>query len=242
MLVPVAGPDVGNARRAATLRRVGLIITLGYLLAACVYTVIEWHQVKSLAPDELATFLAGVFAPLAFLWVVLGYHQQGDELRYSADALYLQGEELRNSVEQQRELVLVSRAQLEAEVAARKDILEEAQRAAEPRLRLHSTGLAATPRGANYMYDLVNLGPTCTDVIMTKPGALGQRVNQLGPAQRMVLELEVMTGQPVEPLIIEVSFISSNGKPGNARFEISTTVIHPNTYATAYGHARIVAL
>jgi len=62
-------------------------------------------------PDEFATFLAGVFGPLAFLWLVLGFFQQGAELRHSADALWLQGQELQNSVEQQRNLVEVTREQ-----------------------------------------------------------------------------------------------------------------------------------
>ncbi|WP_155945687.1 hypothetical protein [Metapseudomonas resinovorans] len=45
---------------------------------------------------------------MAFLWLVLGYFQQGEELR-------LQANELKNSVEQQKELVGVTREQLSAE-------------------------------------------------------------------------------------------------------------------------------
>jgi len=68
-----------------------------------------------MSQNEWGDFLAGSFAPLAFLWLVLGYLQQGDELRLSTDALRLQAEELKNSVEQQRELVEVSRQQVESE-------------------------------------------------------------------------------------------------------------------------------
>ena len=68
-----------------------------------------------MTPNEWGDFLAGSFAPLAFLWLVLGYLQQGDELRLSTEALRLQAEELRNSVQQQRELVEVSRLQVESE-------------------------------------------------------------------------------------------------------------------------------
>ena len=32
-------------------------------------------------PNELGDFLAGTFAPVAFLWLVLGFFQQGAELR-----------------------------------------------------------------------------------------------------------------------------------------------------------------
>lgn len=70
---------------------------------------------NNMTPNEWGDFLAGSFAPLAFLWLVLGYLQQGDELRLSTDALRLQAEELRNSVQQQRDLVEVSRQQVEGE-------------------------------------------------------------------------------------------------------------------------------
>jgi hypothetical protein len=39
----------------------------------------------AMKPEEFATFLSGVFAPLAFLWLVLGFRQQGDELKNSAE-------------------------------------------------------------------------------------------------------------------------------------------------------------
>jgi hypothetical protein len=47
--------------------------------------------------NEWGDWAAGMFAPVAFLWLVLGYFQQGEELR-------LQAHELQNSVTQQTEL------------------------------------------------------------------------------------------------------------------------------------------
>lgn len=75
----------------------------------------DTSALNKMAPNEWGDFLAGSFAPLAFLWLVLGYLQQGDELRLSTEALRLQAEELKNSVQQQRELVEVSRLQVESE-------------------------------------------------------------------------------------------------------------------------------
>jgi hypothetical protein len=68
----------------------------------------NWTTFLGLRPNEVGDFLAGVFGPLAFLWLVFGYYQQGEELKHSVEALKLQAEELRNSVEQQKELVEVS--------------------------------------------------------------------------------------------------------------------------------------
>jgi hypothetical protein len=77
---------------------------------------------------------------LGFLWLILGYLQQGEELRLSTQALRLQAEELKNSVEQQRALVEVSRLQVEGE----REALAEERRlrieGAKPNLSVNSFG------------------------------------------------------------------------------------------------------
>jgi hypothetical protein len=95
--------------------RLGLGLTAVWV--ATMTALFYWSstQANQLKPNEWGDFFAGVFAPLAFLWLVLGYLQQGEELRLSTEALRLQAEELKNSVEQQRELVEVTRQQVEGE-------------------------------------------------------------------------------------------------------------------------------
>ena len=44
--------------------------------------------------NEWGDFFAGFFAPMAFFWLVLGYMQQGEELKHSTEALRPQAEEL----------------------------------------------------------------------------------------------------------------------------------------------------
>lgn len=76
----------------------------------------------SMKYSEVGDFLAGVFAPVAFFWLVLGYRQQSRELRQNTDtlkqqerALQLQVDELRQSVEQQIEMNKTTRLQLESD-------------------------------------------------------------------------------------------------------------------------------
>ena len=67
-------------------------------------------------PSDLSTwgdFLAGVFGPIAFLWLIVGYLQQGKELRNSARALEKQAAELNAAVRQHKEMVRITEAQLE---------------------------------------------------------------------------------------------------------------------------------
>ncbi|MGQ1348546.1 hypothetical protein ACT4VF_04445 [Acinetobacter baumannii] len=79
----------------------GLLI-LGYSL---VFIFGDPAKKVLLTSNELGDFLAGIFAPLAFLFLYLGYKQQGRELQQNTKALNLQAQELQNSVEQQRLLV-----------------------------------------------------------------------------------------------------------------------------------------
>ncbi|MDC4990929.1 hypothetical protein OHW12_15595 [Acinetobacter baumannii] len=75
---------------------------MGYSL---VFIFLDPAKKVLLTSNELGDFLAGVFAPLAFLFLYLGYKQQGFELQQNTQALNLQAAELKNSVEQQRLLV-----------------------------------------------------------------------------------------------------------------------------------------
>ena len=99
----------------------GLLLTVFWIFLAAAYAWSRPSSLLELDPNELGDFLAGLFSPLAFLWLILGYMQQGEELRLSSDALQLQAEELKNSVDQQRDLVSATREQilLERELAER---------------------------------------------------------------------------------------------------------------------------
>ena len=97
------------------LHRFGFVASIAWLVVVGLYAANSPTNLFALDPNEFGDFLAGAFAPLAFLWLVLGFLQQGEELRYSSRALYLQGEELRNSVEQQKALVETTKEQLDLE-------------------------------------------------------------------------------------------------------------------------------
>jgi hypothetical protein len=55
-----------------------------------------------MTPNEWGDWSAGLAAPVALGWLVLGYLQQSDELRKSTTALNAQANALRRSVRQQR--------------------------------------------------------------------------------------------------------------------------------------------
>lgn len=89
----------------------GIVITVIWLLViALIWFFANLQSPVSL--NELGDALAGIFAPIAFLWLVLGYVQQGKQLEQNTKALeqqekalQLQIDEIRENVKQQKRLV-----------------------------------------------------------------------------------------------------------------------------------------
>lgn len=149
------------------LRNIGLWVTIPWLVGTVLYVVFKWQAFVALEPNSLGDFLAGAFAPLAFLWLVLGFLQQGKELRFSGRALTLQSVELANSVAQQAALVRVTRDQLSLEnsVIARQEA--ELQRSAQPLLRFKPGASYPGDAGLrNFDFTLSNVGKKCTDLFV----------------------------------------------------------------------------
>jgi hypothetical protein len=105
-----------SVSRSSRLEKNGILFTKVYLAALFgglpVLAFFGLLQFRPLGLNEFGDFMAGAFGPLALFWLVLGFFQQGDELRNSVEALRLQADELQNSVDQQRELVAVTRESL----------------------------------------------------------------------------------------------------------------------------------
>ncbi|MEM1436004.1 MAG: hypothetical protein AAGG11_18240 [Pseudomonadota bacterium] len=82
--------------------RLGLTLTGGWLLLGIGYLSrsIGWANIHRLPADELGSFLEGAFAPLAFLWLVIGYFLQQRELQQNSAALQAQAIEIQRTAEQ----------------------------------------------------------------------------------------------------------------------------------------------
>jgi hypothetical protein len=127
-------------RPIATRTIAGLGLTVLWLTALAGLAYWKSDSLCTLTLNEWGDFLAGAFAPLAFLWLVVGYMQQGEELQHSTDALRLQAHELQNSVNQQRELVEVTLLQLESEREASAMVQRSQTEAAKPRFVITCNG------------------------------------------------------------------------------------------------------
>lgn len=95
------------------------LFSIGYLYTTC-NLIINFDELKALKLNEKGDVLAGVFSPLAFIWLVYGYLQQGRELQQNSIALKMQAEELRISNKSlQQQVVEMSKS-----VKAQKDMFE----------------------------------------------------------------------------------------------------------------------
>ncbi|WP_455913456.1 hypothetical protein [Pseudomonas syringae] len=114
---------------AKRLEVLGGIVTCCYLLVIACFVMTRFSEFTALKLNELGDFLAGSFGPIAFLWLVLGFLQQGRELKLSTDALNLQAQELKNSVEQQSIMADAALRQIDSARQALDLQMQDAERA-----------------------------------------------------------------------------------------------------------------
>ena len=112
--------------------------------------------------NQIGDFLAGVFAPLAFVWIVVGYLQQSEELS-------LQVKELNAAVHQQAQMVKAAREQIDLEKSSRQQALIMLTSADlpyfEPNLAISKSEQSLD--GYNFLLSFINLGEFASEVSIT---------------------------------------------------------------------------
>ncbi|MGE0095621.1 MAG: hypothetical protein AB7M05_00040 [Alphaproteobacteria bacterium] len=89
--------------RGDQIKLFGYVFTGIWFLLVVAYVVgwVGWCKFWSLKANEFGDFSAGVSAPLAFVWFVLAFRLQGEELKLQREELRLQREEQKRSREAQ---------------------------------------------------------------------------------------------------------------------------------------------
>lgn len=221
-------------KASRTPQRVGVALTATWVVLIAIYAWNNWADVVGMGPNEIGDALAGAAAPLAFLWLVLGFFQQGEELRNSGKALWLQGKELQASVEQQRELVNVTREGIQFESLKLEEQRQEGVRNAQPILRLKPGPNWGGSKGARiHTFRLQNIGKPCTDVVVF----IDEHINgttphlETGKAHEFNLELVIGGGAEFDVAITYVDAALRNGstafsvKQLGHGFEITQTAV-----------------
>lgn len=96
----------------------GLGLTVAWLALMSIYigATVGWGALAHAPMDLMGNFLEGAFAPLAFLWLVIGYFLQKKEITQNTAAIKMQHAEIQKSAEQ---AAIQSQAMQETERHAR---------------------------------------------------------------------------------------------------------------------------
>lgn len=191
-------------------------------------------------PKELnawGDFIAGFSAPLAFFWLVLGYLQQGEELKnntkalelqanelkLSTDALNLQAQELKNSVEQQMQLVEAAREQIRIDT----EILADEQRARRRNALPRFVASAAPQSGLrglfSHKFSLRNLGQTATNVQISYSGGGSPESDRLEYFDQDREYSKIINYQTDCEFEMRIAFEDASGEPGITYIKFKVT-------------------
>lgn len=151
------------------LRRSGFLLSGAWLLIAFLLVLWKRDTLSELTLNELGDFMAGVSAPLALLWVIVGYFQQGIELRQNTETLKLQQLELARQVQETATLALHAERQAlasERQATAVQEQLKQARALRHQELRpiVKVQQISATTPGT---VRFANVGHTIYDVTIS---------------------------------------------------------------------------
>lgn len=187
-------PRSEDEKRISVYGKIGIGLSIAIVVLCAIYFALVWPHIMAMKPNEFGDLLAGILGPLALLWLVLGFFQQGEELRQSVKALELQSEELRNSVEQQASLVEVTREQAQAELAALNEEREARRLASAPRFIVHAGGGSRSGNQISQNITFHNVGAIASDVKIVVESDTGILLDQFwsmwGAGQRETLKIQ----------------------------------------------------
>jgi hypothetical protein len=126
--------------------------------------------------NELGDFLAGAFGPVGFGWLVLGYIQQGKELKLSSEALSAQAVELEKSVQQQTIMAKAATEQIEHSKNELRIRERELSQALSPRFQFYpddSKVGSVVDESVRGFYLLANMGREAAGLILDFDPAIG---------------------------------------------------------------------
>jgi hypothetical protein len=92
----------------------GLVLTAAWVAIFALLLWFNWAQASAMGPNEWGDFLGGgLAAPLALFWLILGYFQQGKELRAQQEELSRQVEASQRQAAAAENLYLVTKSDQE---------------------------------------------------------------------------------------------------------------------------------
>ncbi|MBY7997612.1 hypothetical protein ACRTC7_22445 [Vibrio fluvialis] len=76
------------------MEKLGICLTVAWALLSAFLLYTRWEHALGMSLNEWGDFLAGMTAPVAFLWLIIGYMLQRKELSLNTEALLLTKNEM----------------------------------------------------------------------------------------------------------------------------------------------------
>lgn len=193
--------------------------TAFYVGGAILIMGARFDDLIALKLNEIGDLSAGVFGPVAFLWLVLGYIQQGRELNISSKALQMQAAELKESVKQQTALV-----------EAQQENLRHYERSLEPLLDLKY--VCSREIDGEYLesFEIRNFGSYCEGVVLCLySNGVGNKPISIEPLHKDVVRgflLNEMVGLFFQRFELKVQYRKLSGLENFQMFDIHVTEDH----------------
>ncbi len=179
-------------------------------------------ELSGLELNEIGDFLAGFAAPLAFIWLIAGYVQQGLELEQNTAALKSQQQELKEQVEATK--VLASQADRQAKAIEESTLFAqaEARKNAELRAILRQPRFEIVKQSvANslYSFHLYNHGADVSNVEVIYAGHCIASLIHFDKNNKIFFQLQ---GPFHNNLEIIIAYVDNEGKHGRQMFSGTT--------------------
>lgn len=213
-------------------RKLSVMGIVGSFLYLIIIGVWRWSSILCLSEiplNELGDFFAGVFGPLAILWLVLGFFQQGIELKQNTKALQLQADELKNSVEQQRLLVEATNRETDARIAQIRKEDQRIRESEQPDFKLlKSSMITSNARNREFEFKFVNKGPMSSklrfsftpEVVLSNANIL--EVPVLDTDHGYIIKWIVENDKVPPSLMVKIECIDSKGFDYTWKLHLST--------------------
>ncbi|HTF96618.1 MAG TPA: hypothetical protein VL995_10840 [Cellvibrio sp.] len=208
---------------------VATILTVLLVLLFATLLYIRRGELPGLTLNELGDFTAGFAAPLAFIWLVAGYIQQGKELQLNTDALKAQQRELKLQVEATKQLVEQSDRQAASNETMAKAALAEMQKRMQDEEESKLVEFEGKYSHAFLLETVAQVDLECIkgqakDIkIVSIPHGIkaeydGKYLIRTGDKIVVQFDIESLSGADIERF--ELEYIDTAGNPRKAEYEI----------------------
>ena len=170
-------------------------------------------DLPAMSLNEWGDFVAGAAAPLALLWLVIGYYQHGEELKLNTMALEAQQRELHQQVKETKQLVETARRDLEyrQEIDAKK---------ISPRFEYERTNKYSDGLGII----IKNVGAEVFNVRIIYHGyheAHTPTKDSMERNDEMELTLTSKGDAPIFPIKLSIAYVDEHGNEHEYGYDIS---------------------